>query len=90
MQAAIQMCHEFFALAIEEKERYSMTTSSGIRYGRRFAVKEGVRVDWVDRLGFWSSTEQHRNRDPLHVSKPAGFKGVKHFIPLVEIKKEKR
>jgi isopenicillin N synthase-like dioxygenase len=74
MQDAMQMCREFFALPMEEKERYSMTTSSGIGYGRRFAVKEGARVDWVDRLGFWSASDAHRQRQPLDIKRPAAFK----------------
>lgn len=74
MQGAMQMCGEFFALPMEEKQLYSMKTSSGIGYGRRMAVKEGVRVDWVDRLGFWSASEEHRKRQPLDVICPAAFK----------------
>lgn len=73
MQGAMQMCGEFFALPMEEKQLYSMKTSSGIGYGRRMAVKEGVRVDWVDRLGFWSASEEHRKRQPLDVICPAAF-----------------
>ncbi|KAG0630830.1 hypothetical protein M758_1G206000 [Ceratodon purpureus] len=73
MQEAMEMCREFFALPMEEKELYSMKTSSGIGYGRRFAVKEGARVDWVDRLGFWSASEVHRMRQPLHIKRPVAF-----------------
>nr|XP_024370205.1 probable 2-oxoglutarate-dependent dioxygenase ANS isoform X1 [Physcomitrium patens] len=62
MQDAMQMCREFFALPMIEKAMCSMKTSSGIGYGRRFAVKERAKVDWVDRLGFWSATEVHRKR----------------------------
>lgn len=62
MQDAMQMCREFFALPMIEKAMCSMKTSSGIGHGRRFAVKERAKVDWVDRLGFWSATEVHRKR----------------------------
>lgn len=74
MQEAMQMCREFFALPMQEKELYCMKTSSGIGYGRRFAVKDGARVDWVDRLGFWSASAEHRKRQPLDVQRPTTFK----------------
>lgn len=68
------MCREFFALPMQEKELYCMKTSSGIGYGRRFAVKEGARVDWVDRLasGVLAPSIVSANRlmcsDPQHSS----------------------
>ena len=74
MAEAMKMCHEFFALPMAEEVRYSMKTNSGIGYGRRMAVKEGARVDWVDRLGFWSASDSHRKRQSLDVKSPAAFK----------------
>lgn len=36
-----------------------MKISFGIGYGCCMVVKEGVRVDWVDCLGFWSVFEEY-------------------------------
>jgi isopenicillin N synthase-like dioxygenase len=74
MDKAMEMHKKFFALSAEEKAVYRTTTTAGVGYGRLFEMEKDAKADWLDRINMWATPKEMKEKEPLNVQNPPGFK----------------